>query len=108
MADPWESNNIDLNSYFNGGSGLTGMDAVQSGASSYGAGASWDWGKDLSYLLRAGVNTWAGVSMQQAANGNRYLEGQPITSQPQQVGFSISPALLLIMGAGALVLLAQD
>lgn len=106
MADPWESNSIDLNSYLNGGSGLASVPSVQYGAASYGGGAGWDWGGDLSYMLRQGVNVWGATQVQQAANGVRYVEGQPI-AYSNQGGLQVSPGVLLLGGVALVAFLAS-
>lgn len=103
MADPWASNDIDLSDYMSGGTGLA--NGLASTASTIGGGSNWNWGNDLSYLIRTGANAWAATKVQQAANGNRYYEGEPIQYSTQQ-GLVLSPTLILMVGVGVFAFLA--
>ena len=79
---------------------------------SSGSGSSFDWagfssglGNTLSNLTNIYANTWAQTQlMQQAQNGQRYIEGQRIATL-QAAGNSISP-ILLLLGAGLVFVLA--
>lgn len=76
----------------------------------YGQASGTNWGAIGQGFLGL-ANTWvqadATIKMQKAMDGRQaYVEGQPIVMK--QDGVQISGGLLLLLGIGALVMLAKD
>lgn len=78
-------------------------------AKNIGVDFSTGWSQTLQDIAKTAASTYAKTTlMQQSIDGQRYIEGQRLALLNSNMGFGLSPGLLLIIGAGLLIYMAAD